>query len=112
LVGTQVHGGWSFKASELAGSAISNLVPFALRNLAASIWRAETLAVRQCDVVSARAAAPHAGLRCNMSCSVATRYKLQSVRLRCNAIRSTALQHTGLHHVALGCNLPHRVAAG
>jgi hypothetical protein len=47
----QLYGGWSFKASELAGGAISSLIPFALRNLAASIQRPRTLAVRQSDVV-------------------------------------------------------------
>ncbi len=47
----EVYGGWSFKASELAGGAISSLIPFALRNLAASLVRPQTLAVRDCDVV-------------------------------------------------------------
>jgi hypothetical protein len=47
----EVYGGWSFKASELAGGAISSLIPFALRNLAASLVRPRTLAVRDCDVV-------------------------------------------------------------
>jgi hypothetical protein len=46
-----LYGGWSFKASELAGGAISNLIPFAIRNLVASVSRARTLAVRQSDVV-------------------------------------------------------------
>jgi hypothetical protein len=47
----EVYGGWSFKASELAGGAISNLIPFALRNLAASLVRPQTLAVRESDMV-------------------------------------------------------------
>ena len=46
-----VYGGWSFKASELAGGAINNLIPFALRNLTASLARPRTLAVRESDVV-------------------------------------------------------------
>jgi hypothetical protein len=46
-----VYGGWSFKASELAGGAISSLIPFALRNLTASLARPRTLAVRESDVV-------------------------------------------------------------
>ena len=46
-----LYGGWSFKASELAGGAISSLIPFAIRNLVASVSRARTLAVRQSDVV-------------------------------------------------------------
>jgi hypothetical protein len=33
------------------GGAINSLFPFALRNLVASIWRPDTLAVRQSDVV-------------------------------------------------------------
>jgi hypothetical protein len=47
----EVYGGWSFKVSELAGGAISSLIPFALRNLTASLVRPQTLAVRDCDVV-------------------------------------------------------------
>jgi hypothetical protein len=47
----QMYGGWRFKASELAGGAINSLVPFALRNLVASIQRPDTLAVCQSDVV-------------------------------------------------------------
>jgi hypothetical protein len=47
----EMYGGWRFKASELAGGAINSLIPFALRNLAASIQRPDTLAVRQSDVV-------------------------------------------------------------
>jgi hypothetical protein len=47
----EVYGGWSFKASELAGGAISNLIPFAMRNLTASLARPWTLAVRESDVV-------------------------------------------------------------
>jgi hypothetical protein len=46
-----MYGGWRFKASELAGGAISSLIPFAIRNLVASIQRPDTLAVRQSDVV-------------------------------------------------------------
>ena len=47
----EMYGGWRFKASELTGGAISSLIPFVLRNLVASIWRPDTLAVRQSDVV-------------------------------------------------------------
>jgi hypothetical protein len=47
----EIYGGWRFKASELAGGAINSLIPFALRNLVASIKRPDTLAVRQSDVV-------------------------------------------------------------
>jgi hypothetical protein len=47
----EMYGGWRFKASELAGGAINSLIPFALRNLVASIHRPDTLAVRQSDVV-------------------------------------------------------------
>jgi hypothetical protein len=47
----EVYGGWSFKASELAGGAISSLIPFAMRNLMASLARPRTLAVRESDVV-------------------------------------------------------------
>jgi hypothetical protein len=47
----EMYGGWRFKASELAGGAISSLIPFAIRNLVASIQRPDTLAVRQSDVV-------------------------------------------------------------
>jgi hypothetical protein len=47
----EMYGGWRFKASELAGGAINSLIPFALRNLVASIQRPDTLAVRQSDVV-------------------------------------------------------------
>jgi hypothetical protein len=47
----EMYGGWRFKASELAGSAMNGLIPFALRNLVASIRRPDTLAVRQSDVV-------------------------------------------------------------
>ena len=47
----EMYGGWRFRASELAGGAINSLIPFALRNLAASIQRPDTLAVRQSDVV-------------------------------------------------------------
>jgi hypothetical protein len=47
----EIYGGWRFKASELAGGAINSLIPFALRNLVASIQRPDTLAVRQSDVV-------------------------------------------------------------
>jgi hypothetical protein len=47
----EMYGGWNFRASELAGGAISSLIPFALRNLVASIQRPDTLAVRQSDVV-------------------------------------------------------------
>jgi hypothetical protein len=46
----EMYGGWRFKASELAGGAISSLVPFGVRNLVASIKRPTTLAVRQSDV--------------------------------------------------------------
>ena len=49
----EMYGGWRFKASELAGGAISNLIPFSLRNLVASMHRPDTLAVRQSDVVCA-----------------------------------------------------------
>jgi hypothetical protein len=47
----EMYGGWRFKASELAAGAINSLIPFALRNLVASIQRPDTLAVRQSDVV-------------------------------------------------------------
>jgi hypothetical protein len=47
----EMYGGWRFKASELAGGAINGLIPFALRNLVASIQRPDTLAVRQSGVV-------------------------------------------------------------
>jgi hypothetical protein len=48
----EMYGGWRrFRASELAAGAINSLIPFALRNLVASIWRPDTLAVRQSDVV-------------------------------------------------------------
>jgi hypothetical protein len=47
----EMYGGWCFKTSELAGGAINSLIPFALRNLVASIQRPDTLAVRQSDVV-------------------------------------------------------------
>jgi hypothetical protein len=47
----EMYGGWHFKASELAEGAINSLIPFALRNLVASIQRPDTLAVRQSDVV-------------------------------------------------------------
>ena len=47
----EMYGGWRFRASELAGGAINGLIPFALRNLVASIQRPDTLAVRQSDVV-------------------------------------------------------------
>jgi hypothetical protein len=47
----ELYGGWRFKASELAAGAINSLIPFALRNLVASIHRPDTLAVRQSDVV-------------------------------------------------------------
>jgi hypothetical protein len=47
----EVYGGWSFKVSELAGGATNNLIPFALRNLVASLVRPQTLAVRESDVV-------------------------------------------------------------
>jgi hypothetical protein len=47
----EMSGGWRFKVSELAGGAINSLIPFALRNLVASIQRPDTLAVRQSDVV-------------------------------------------------------------
>jgi hypothetical protein len=47
----EMYGGWRFRASELAGGAINSLIPFALRNLVASIQRPDTLAVRQSDVV-------------------------------------------------------------
>jgi hypothetical protein len=45
-----MYGGWRFKVSELAGGSINSLMPFGLRNLAASIHRPNTLAVRQSDV--------------------------------------------------------------
>ena len=47
----EMYGGWRFKASELAGGAINSLIPFALRNLVASVQRPDTLAVRHSDVV-------------------------------------------------------------
>jgi hypothetical protein len=47
----EMYGGWRFRASELAAGAINSLIPFALRNLVASIQRPDTLAVRQSDVV-------------------------------------------------------------
>ena len=47
----EMYGGWHFKASELAAGAINSLIPFALRNLVASIHRPDTLAVRKSDVV-------------------------------------------------------------
>jgi hypothetical protein len=47
----EMYGGWRFKASELAAGAFNSLIPFALRNLVASIQRPDTLAVRQSDVV-------------------------------------------------------------
>jgi hypothetical protein len=47
----EMYGGWRFRASELAGGAINSLIPFALRNLVASIHRPNTLAVRQSEVV-------------------------------------------------------------
>jgi hypothetical protein len=47
----EMYGGWRFKASELVGGTINSLIPFALRNLVASIQRPDTLAVRQSDVV-------------------------------------------------------------
>ena len=47
----EMYGGWRFRASELAGGAINSLIPFALRNLVASIQRPDTLAVRQSGVV-------------------------------------------------------------
>jgi hypothetical protein len=43
--------GWLVRTSTLASCAIGNLVPFVLRNLAASILRPKTLAVRDSDVV-------------------------------------------------------------
>ena len=46
-----VYEGWAFKVSEVAGSAISSLVVFAVRNLFASVRRAATLAVRESDMV-------------------------------------------------------------
>jgi hypothetical protein len=46
----EMYGGWRFKVSELAGGSINSLMPFGLRNLAASIHRPNTLAVRQSDV--------------------------------------------------------------
>ncbi len=47
----EMYGGWRFRASELAGGAINSLIPFALRNLVASLQRPDTLAVRHSDVV-------------------------------------------------------------
>jgi hypothetical protein len=47
----KMYGGWLFRASEMAAGAINSLIPFALRNLVASIQRPDTLAVRQSDVV-------------------------------------------------------------
>jgi hypothetical protein len=46
-----VYDGWAFGASELAASATSSLIVFAVRNLFASGRRSETLAVRESDMV-------------------------------------------------------------
>jgi hypothetical protein len=46
-----VYDGWAFGASELAASATSSLIVFAVRNLFASGRRSETLAVHESDMV-------------------------------------------------------------